>query len=120
MTYRLAAEIIVLVHLGFVVFVVLGALLSLRWRRAALVHVPAAIWGVTTEFLGIVCPLTPIEQSLWRLAGESGYSGGFVEHYLVPVLYPNELTRSVQIALGTLAVLMNAALYAWILARRRR
>jgi hypothetical protein len=118
--YRVGAELLVIIHLAFVVFVVCGALLVLYRRWIALLHVPMALWGAATELLGIVCPLTPLEQRLWRLAGEAGYENGFIEHYLLPLLYPAGLTRSLQIGLGLGALLVNGALYAWILARGQK
>jgi hypothetical protein len=118
--YRVGAELLVIIHLAFVVFVVCGALLVLYRRWIALLHVPMALWGAATELLGIVCPLTPLEQRLWRLAGEAGYENGFIEHYLLPLLYPAGLTRSLQIGLGLGALIVNGALYAWILARGQK
>lgn len=119
MLFRILADVVVVIHFGFVVFVTLGALLVLRWRRLAWVHVPAAIWGAGIEFLGGICPLTPLEVRLRRLAGEAGYSGGFIEHYLLPVLYPGGLTREVQITLGVLVLAVNLGIYGWILTRGR-
>ncbi len=118
MGYRALADLLVIFHLGFVLFVVFGGLLALRWPRVAWVHLPAAAWGALIEFAGWICPLTPWEQSLHRLGGDAGYSGGFVEHYLVRVLYPAELTPSLRTALGLLVVGLNAGIYA--AARRRR
>jgi acyl-coenzyme A thioesterase PaaI-like protein len=120
MSYRLAAGAVVVAHLAFVIFVVAGGLLVLRWRRVAWVHLPAAVWGGLIEFLGWTCPLTPLEQRLWEQAGRLGYEGGFVEHYLVPALYPTGLTRGAQIALGLLVVTVNVTVYgiAWGRARR--
>lgn len=120
MGYRLAAELVVLLHLGFVLLVVFGALLGLRWRWWPLLHIPAALWGAATELFGLICPLTPLEQRLWQLAGEAGYSGSFVAQYLLPVLYPAELTRELQLVLGAAVVLLNVALYAWVWRRRAR
>jgi hypothetical protein len=120
MLYRLGAEVVILVHFAFVAFVVLGALLVLHRPWIAFIHVPAALWGAATEFFGIVCPLTPLEQRLWRLAGEAGYAGDFIEHYLAPILYPAELTRALQLRLGIAVLAVNLALYAWVLARARR
>ena len=121
MPYRLLADAVVLLHLGFVVFVVCGGLLVL-WRRwMAFVHLPAAVWGVYIEFSGRICPLTPLENHLRALAGDVAYSGAFVERYLMPVLYPPDLRRDVQIALGLFALAVNVAiyLYAWRWWRRR-
>lgn len=112
MAYSLAAGLVVALHAAFVVFVVAGGLLVLRWPRVAWLHLPAAVWGAMIEFRGWVCPLTPLEQMLWEKAGRQGYTGGFIEHYLVPVLYPSGLTRSTQIALGVLVVSINVAVYA--------
>lgn len=118
MIYRALADALVILHLGFVVFVVLGGLLVLRWPRLAWVHLPAAAWGALVELAGWICPLTPWEQSLRRLGGEAGYSGGFVAHYLVRILYPAGLTPSIQTALGLFVVGLNAAIYATVLRRR--
>jgi hypothetical protein len=120
--YRVAADLVVLVHLAFVAFVVLGGVLAFRWPRARWLHLPAALWGVLIEWRGGVCPLTPLEVALRRRGGATGYAGGFVEHYVLPVLYPSELTRGVQIALGTGVVIVNLVIYGlwWRRARARR
>lgn len=120
MIERIAADIIVIVHFGFILFVGLGAFLSLRWRRAAWLHVPAAIWGAAIEFRHGVCPLTPLEQRLRMIAGDAGYSGSFIEHYLLPIIYPSGLDQRVQYVLGTLVLVINLAVYGWLLYRRRR
>ena len=109
-----------LIHFAFVLFVVFGALLALRWRWLIWIHLPCAIWGALIEFSGFLCPLTPLENRLRQLAGAAGYEGGFVEHYLMPVLYPAELTRGVQIGLGVAVVVINVILYGWIFGRRER
>lgn len=118
MGYRIAADLVVLVHLAFVAFVVLGGVLAFRWPRAGWVHLPAALWGVLIEWTGGVCPLTPLEIALRRRGGEAGYAGGFVEHYVLPLLYPSALTRPVQIALGAGVVLANVVIY-WLVFRAR-
>ena len=120
MLLSLLADAVVLLHLAFVVFVVAGGLLGLRWPRALWLHAPAAVWGALIEFAGWVCPLTPLENDLRRRGGEAGYAGGFIEHYLTPVLYPAGLTANVQLVLGTLVVGVNVAVYTFVLARRRR
>ncbi len=120
MLYRLAADAVVLIHLAFVVFVVAGALLVLRWPRIAWVHVPAFVWGALIEFAGWICPLTPLENRLRISGGAAGYEGGFVEHYVIPILYPGNLTRALQIGLGVAVVLINAGVYGWLLMRRAR
>jgi hypothetical protein len=117
MFYRLAADAVVLLHLGFVVFVVAGGLLVFRWRRVALLHLPAVVWAVLLEFRGWLCPLTPLELSLRASGGQAGYSGGFVEHYILPVLYPAELDSSLQIALGIFVIVINVAVYSRLLWR---
>ncbi|HKR07551.1 MAG TPA: DUF2784 domain-containing protein [Gemmatimonadaceae bacterium] len=119
MIYRVLADLVLVLHLGFVLFVVLGGLLVLRSPWVALLHVPAAIWGVLIEFTGWICPLTPLENSLRVRGGELGYSGGFIEHYIQPLLYPNGLTRGTQIVLGTLVLLLNLTAYSIVLSRSR-
>ena len=111
MSYRLLADLVLVVHAAFVVFVMLGGLAVLRWPRLAWVHLPAAIWGAGIEFAGGICPLTPLENHWRRLAGEQGYAGGFVEHYVMAALYPEGLTRGLQIALGLAVLAVNAAVY---------
>lgn len=119
MLFRWLADGLVVVHTAFVAFVVLGSLAAIRWPRVAWVHIPAALWGVLVEFTGWICPLTPLENA-WRLrAGEAGYSGGFIEHYLLHMLYPPELTRSIQWALGAAVLVLNAAAYTLVYRRWR-
>jgi hypothetical protein len=120
MAYRILADLILVLHLGFIVFVMAGGFLVLRRRRVAWIHVPAVVWAVLIEFMGWLCPLTPLEIWARTQAGETGYSGGFVEHYLLPVVYPASLTHEVQIALGAGVLLANALIYAWITVRLRR
>jgi hypothetical protein len=103
----------------FVLFVVLGGLLVLRWPWVAVLHVPAAVWGVLIELTGWVCPLTPLEQSLRLRAGEQGYSGSFIEHYVLPLLYPSALTRTIQVGLGAIVIAVNLCIYGYLLKRRR-
>ncbi len=117
MSYRIAADAVLLVHLGFILFVVVGGVLVLKWPRLALLHLPAVAWGATAEFLHLICPLTPLENQLRRAAGEQGYSGGFIEHYLMPLIYPAGLTPGIQLWLGTLLLLLNLVPYC-MLARR--
>lgn len=112
--YRLLADLTVLVHLAFVIFVAVGGFLVLRWRRIAWVHVPCALWGACISFAGWICPLTPLEAHLRRAGGEAGYAGGFVEHYVLPVLYPDSLTRPTQFAIGVFVVSVNALAYALV------
>jgi len=113
---RLAADALVAVHATFAVYVMLGGVLALRWPRTAWAHVPAAIWGIAIEFGGWTCPLTPIENQLRQCSGSAGYQGDFIEHYVLPLLYPAVLTRTWQLLLGSLALIVNAAVY-WHLLR---
>lgn len=114
--YGALADVVVVVHFCFVLFVLFGGLLALRRRWVMWVHLPAAVWGALIEFAGWVCPLTPLEKWLRREGGVGGYEGGFVEHYILPVLYPRALNRPVQIALGGIVVLLNVYIY-WRLLR---
>ncbi len=120
MIYHVLAGLVVVFHLGFVLFVCVGGLLALRWPRALWVHLPAALWGIWIEFSSTVCPLTILENHFRRLGGEAGYSGGFIKHYILPVLYPSGLTRPVQVVLGIFVVLLNLSVYAVVWRRRRR
>ena len=120
MLYRALADLVLLVHLAFVLFVVVGGLLVLRRPKVAWLHLPAAAWGVLIEFAGWICPLTPWEVSLRIRGGDAGYAGGFIAHYVTALLYPAGLTRGVQVVLGAFALLLNAAIYSYIVARRRR
>lgn len=115
MLYWIAANLLVVLHLGFVCFVVAGGLLFFKWRWIAFLHIPTAIWGALLEYNNWLCPLTPLEQRLRQASGQAGYSGGFIEHYLLPVLYPSGLNREVQLILGTFVILVNIAIYGWII-----
>lgn len=117
MLYRILADAVVVLHFGFVLFVVLGGLFALRWPRAAWVHLPAALWGAGIEFAGGICPLTPLEIHLRRLGGEAGYAGGFVEHYVLPVLYPAALSRDIQYVLGGIVIGLNLLIYVIVFRR---
>jgi len=119
MLYRLAADALVVVHLGFIIFVVIGGFLAWRWRRVAWIHLPVACWGALIEFFGWVCPLAPLENDLRRLAGDFGYEGGFIEHYVIPVIYPAQLTVQIQIGLGFMVLLLNGFAYSVYFIRRR-
>ena len=107
------------IHAAFVLFVALGGLLVLRWRWIAWLHVPAVIWGVVIELMGLTCPLTPLEVWLRRLGGEAGYEGGFIEHYATALLYPAGLTRNIQVLLGILAAAPNLVIYGYLIRRWR-
>ena len=114
------ADLVLLLHALFILFALFGALTTLVWRWAPVLHLPALAWGVAIELTGGICPLTPLENSLRRAAGEAGYEGGFLEHYLVPILYPAALTPWVQVLLGVGLAAINVLLYAWVIRRIRR
>lgn len=116
--YRLLADVVVGFHFAFVGFALLGGWIVLRWPRVAWVHLPVVAWAVLIELAGWICPLTPLENHLRRAAGQAGYDGGFVEHYVMPVLYPDELTRAMQVAIGLFALVVNVAIYTWIIRRK--
>ncbi len=116
---RVLADAVVVLHLAFIVFVVAGGLLVARYVALAWLHLPAVGWVVWLEFSGAVCPLTPLEKLLRVRAGGAGYAGGFVEHHLMPIIYPAGLTAAFQIVLGMLILMLNAAVYAWLWRRHR-
>ena len=113
------ADIVVLIHFLFVLFVLFGGLLCVRWPRMAWLHIPAAAWGAAIEFSGWICPLTPLENRLRSSGGETLYEQDFVARYILPALYPDGLTRTHQIVLGAVVLTINFAVYAWIFARAR-
>lgn len=115
--YSVLADAVLVLHLAFILFVVLGGLLVLRWPRVAWVHLPCAAWGVAIEFGGWICPLTPLENRLRILAGERAYQGDFVARYLMPVIYPDGLTREAQVALGLAVLGLNVVIYATVVRR---
>ena len=117
---RLLANTVVAFHGVFILFVVLGGFLAWRWRWVAAVHIPCALWGILIEYRGGICPLTPLENSLRARAGQQGYTGGFVEHYVLPVIYPKGLTAGVQVALGTLVLTVNLVAYSLLIRRLTR
>ena len=119
MVYRSLADLVLALHLAFIAFIVAGGLLAFRWRWAPLVHVPAVLWGVYIEASGGVCPLTPLENALRHAAGAAGYSGGFIEHYLIPVIYPVALSHTIRLLLAGLVVLANTLVYAVVWLRHR-
>ena len=120
MLYRVLADLVVVAHLVFILYALFGGLVGL-WKRWGLyVHLPTAVWIAVIEFQGWICPLTPLENRLRAAGGALGYDGGFVEHYLIPLIYPPGLTRSVQLVLGGVAIAVNVAVYSFVLHRRRR
>ena len=121
MLYRALADGVLVAHFAFVLFAVLGGLLALRWPRVAWAHVPVALYGAAIEFIGFICPLTPLEIWLRRRGGEAGYEGGFIEHYITAAIYPTGLTREVQLVLGCAVLAINIAVYAvWYRRRKAR
>ena len=118
MFLRVAADLVVVAHLGFILFVVFGGLLALRWRVFAWFHIPVAVWGVLIEFGRWICPLTPLENYLRRASGTAGYGGGFIDHYLIPVIYPVVLNRGIQIILGVAVLVLNVVIYFFVFKRR--
>jgi hypothetical protein len=120
MLFQALADLVVVVHFGFIVFALLGALLALRRPGVLWVHAPAAIWAVAIELGGWICPLTPLENSLRSAGGAAGYPSGFIEHYLGPVIYPPGLTREVQVVLGLALLAINVLVYCAVWRRWRR
>ena len=109
----LTADLIVLIHFAFILFVILGGFLVMKWKWFIWLHVPAAVWGALLEFFGWICPLTTLENELRRNNDREAYSSGFIEHYIIPVIYPEELTRDIQIVLGIAVVFLNLFIYMW-------
>ena len=120
MGFRLAADAMMIAHLLYIVFVVVGGLVAARARWILYLHVPAVAWAIYMQFFGRVCPLTAWEQGLRGLAGEAGYEGGFIDHYLMPLIYPTDAPATMHLVLGALVVAINATVYAWLFARARR
>ena len=118
MRHLVLADAVVLLHVAYIGYVLLGALLVRRWRFTVWPHLAAVAWGVYIAATGGICPLTPLENRLRAAAGQVGYAGGFIEHYVLPVLYPTGLTRGVMAAEAVLVVLVNVGLYAWLLRRQ--
>lgn len=117
--YQFFSDVVIATHFLFIVFVVAGGMLVLRWPRLAFVHLPAVVWGAVAEFTGWICPLTPLENNLRRLGGGSVYSGGFIEQYILPLIYPANLTSFTQYILGGLVILINLILYALVFRKQR-
>jgi hypothetical protein len=118
MPYELLADAVLILHLSFILFVVLGGLLALKWPWVAWAHLPAAAWGAVVEIMGWICPLTPLEITLRRAAGRVAYDVSFVERYLVPIVYPSTLTREMQMALGLFVLAINLGVYTVVWRRR--
>jgi hypothetical protein len=119
MLYRLAADIVVVLHFGFIAFVVAGGFLAIRWPRIAWAHLPAVAYGALIEFFSFVCILTPLEQWLRVRSGSQGYDTSFTEHYILPLIYPSVLTRRLQLILGVSVIVINLIAYSLVLRNRR-
>lgn len=119
MLYRIAADALVLFHLLFILFVLFGGLLALKWPRLMLLHLPAAAWGVAVEMFHLICPLTDWENAMRQAAGQTGYGGGFIEHYIWPMIYPAGLTPTIQLGLGSVVLAINLAVYFRLIRRWR-
>jgi hypothetical protein len=124
MTYRLLADIVLVLHLAFIAFATLGALAVWRWPRLAWLHLPALAWAAYVVLAGEICPLTPLENSLRRAGGQAGFGQSFIEHYLLPLIYPDavqgEMGRGLQAALGVGLLVLNLGIYSMLLRKRRR
>ncbi len=120
MYYSLLADLVLILHALFVVFVVLGGLLVLWHQRLAWLHAPCAVWGILIEYLGWICPLTYLENDLRSAAGSRGYPGGFIDHYLVPLVYPSGLNPEMQVVLGTVVLSINIIIYILVWRRFKR
>ena len=114
MLANIFADCVAILHFMFIVFVVLGGLLVLKWRWLSFVHIPCALWGILVELMGWICPLTPLELYLRQMAGVDGYHGGFIDHYLMPLIYPAGLTRELQTVFGIFVLITNACIYGYI------
>ena len=119
MSFRLAADCVLLLHLVFILFALLGAAMAVWWRWIPLVHLPVAAWALFVEITGRSCPLTYLENYLRFKAGQSGYAESFVEHYLLAIIYPAGLTREIQFAIAGAVIVVNIAIYGCLFARKR-
>ena len=117
--FRVLADGLVVLHLGFILFVIFGGLVVALWPKAIWAHIPCAVWGITIELSGFICPLTSMENYLRLQAGQSAYSGDFIIHYIEPVIYPEGLTRELQVIMALLAFAINAVVYLWLLLKKR-
>ena len=120
MVYPLLADLVVIWHVIFVLFAVLGGLFILKRRWWGWIHIPAFLWAGFIELTGGICPLTPLENRLRALGGGETYHGDFIAHYLIPLLYPDSLTREIQIVLGLFVILLNVCLYGWLWCRPKQ
>lgn len=118
MFYQILADITIIIHFLFILYVGLGGLVVLKWNWTAFIHIPAAAWGALIMFMGWICPLTYVENDLRQLAGQDGYSEGFIEHYIIPLIYPETLTRELQIGVGIFVLVLNVVVYTVLVKRR--
>lgn len=119
MSYRILADLVVVIHLAFILFVAAGGLFAFRWKWLPILHLPAVLWGALVELQGWLCPLTTLEWKLRRLGESGAYPEGFIEHYLVPIVYPDRLTPEMQAGLGAAVLCVNGAIYGWLFWRRK-
>lgn len=120
MIYSLLADLVVIIHLLFIVFVIAGGLWVLRRQIVMWFHLPAVSWVAILEFNSLICPLTPLENNLRHAAGQAGYQGGFIEHYLIPIIYPAGLTPDIQLLLGSAVLAINIIIYTFVVFRLRK
>ncbi len=120
MVYRVIADIVLVVHFLFILFVIFGGLLAVKWRRGSWVHLPCLAWGTAIVTIGWVCPLTPLENRFRELAGQAGYEASFIEHYILSLVYPAGLTQTIQLILGVALLAFNCLVYAWVFLRHSR
>ncbi len=120
MIYSILADALLVIHLIFIIFVLLGGILIIKWRWVVYLHLPTAAWGILVEFNHWICPLTPWENALRRAAGDISYETSFIEHYLLPLIYPSNLTNELQIILGSLIIIINLMIYSGLLLKIKR
>jgi hypothetical protein len=120
MLYRLLADLVLVLHLAFVVFALFGGLLALRYPKIVWLHLPVLVWGVVVQWADWICPLTPLENHFRHLGGEAGYAGGFIEHVVSRVLYPENLSLDLRYVLGLLLIVVNVSVYWYVMSGRRR
>ena len=120
MGYRLAADAMMIAHLLYIIFVVVGGLLALRARWVLWLHVPAVAWAIVVQYFGRLCPLTTWEQELRAGAGAAGYQGSFIDHYLVPLIYPSDMPAAMPLVLGSVVLVINVTIYGWLITVARR
>lgn len=118
MIARVTADLLVVVHFAFIAFVVFGGFLVLKWGRVSVLHIPCALWGVLIELGGWICPLTPLENYFREAAGDVGFNGGFIDQYVMPLVYPEGLSRGMHLSLGVMVLALNLCVYGVVLVKR--